>query len=1526
MPTTQEIQSWLAANPTASDATIAAAMNQYGVTPAQMAAATGIAPEVVQSRYEAALPAPAPAPAPAPLSTVTAPAATTAPVVDVAKPVTSAPLSTVAAAAPVTPKATAEEIKNYFSGASGALPTMSQIQADMAKYNVTEADIKAATGKTLEELNPTLTYYTGKQYEGNQVLNLARQLATATDAGALKGGVFGEKGASIGFDFDQAKKVLGDNPSAVSQVLLDAAAGLIDKGITDLSQLKYGDITGQVNVRPEYDQNGVPTGRYVANWGGDYEGNNQQTRVLTPEEAAKVVSKEVGGADGSYTAYEPLTTTIGKGIYDSKGNLISNTGQLQVGETYTGPGGTQYKLTFDESGKPAFGTTGFSTGNMGDVAGILSVLQFVPGAQPFVLAANAALAAANKNPLGALASVAGIPGVSDFVNPQLASALTTANQVSNAVNAANKGDLLALVNAGVGATGVGGAPLGETGLTVGDALKTANFANAVSTGDPNAISRALSSIIGSQKTGTAGGITNRTYDDTIVSAGAKAFVDSKNVGASDADAYAAADAVMIDLESSRPDGATIKKDLGEFAGIDEAIQKNAMDDLVRADKLDLIKNTPNFNDAFSQARALLGPNQTFEWNGRQYSTATFAENPALGGNVVPGASSTTAGGGRGSYAGFDAAAAAESAGKSNKPAAEAKDIKETGFWSNLADSISNQMNLSSKAANDYLKNNPNSPITKSVSEAYEAAGELIKNAGGGTALMLDNKPVADALVKGGSDLINLGQSLGTGPQDTKNWNETLSLIDKADGLKEKLAVLAGRVMDGTSGLGRQTAIELKQELPALFLGGGSFKASVLAAGVIDAGDTGGSVALDEYQKSIKAGKSHQESLSDARTAGIAAGATELAVDLTLGKLAEFAVGKLGSVGAKAAGRVAGETVTEGVQEGAAAGAVDIASGRAVDVNNMLTNMVAGAAVGHSTSLSTAALGAAQDVGEADEIKSTIGNINSSVATAAKSGDVGSLNSAIETSIKLGADAGVDQGSLMTITVGSALANGASVDATVNSAVNAALSTDAGNAEQVATDIFSAVNAVDGNIVATESALKKSLIDLGVSQDAASSIVSTAKNNASTTSLIPGVTTKSDAVTKAATDADITTASKTDADTGANVKIETDAATGITTQVTTDANTNTQTTVTTDPNTNTTTQTVVNSNNNTKTEVSVNADTNVTTQVTTDPNTNTKTTVTTDPNTNTQTVVVVDVNTGEIIVDEVMEAPEDWMPPDITPVPPVEPPVVPTVQTPKTATPKSKTPTPKKATPQAAGLAGGVGAMLPSGFDMESVYLPSKETQKAIDPLQRVMEAQAELEKTAMMQQIDPRLLGLLQQRMTPEQQPGQPQQFNKDIGALAQLLSGQPTEAANENPYYSYGSEDSIDSILGGKAANYAEGGYVEPLKAAGGAMALPLLAKSGGALGHYGGREDFKDGKHVAGEGDGQSDDIPAWLADGEFVFPADVVSALGNGSTKAGTDKLYEMMHSIRDRARSKGPEDLPPPALKSPLDYLKSHKRSK
>lgn len=65
-----------------------------------------------------------------------------------------------------------------------------------------------------------------------------------------------------------------------------------------------------------------------------------------------------------------------------------------------------------------------------------------------------------------------------------------------------------------------------------------------------------------------------------------------------------------------------------------------------------------------------------------------------------------------------------------------------------------------------------------------------------------------------------------------------------------------------------------------------------------------------------------------------------------------------------------------------------------------------------------------------------------------------------------------------------------------------------------------------------------------------------------------------------------------------------------------------------------------------------------------------------------------------------------------------------------------------------------------------------------------------------------------------------------------------------------------------------------------------------------------YAKGGYLNGDGDGMSDSIPATiegkqparLADGEFVIPADVVSHLGNGSTKAGAQRLYEMMSRVR------------------------------
>jgi hypothetical protein len=76
----------------------------------------------------------------------------------------------------------------------------------------------------------------------------------------------------------------------------------------------------------------------------------------------------------------------------------------------------------------------------------------------------------------------------------------------------------------------------------------------------------------------------------------------------------------------------------------------------------------------------------------------------------------------------------------------------------------------------------------------------------------------------------------------------------------------------------------------------------------------------------------------------------------------------------------------------------------------------------------------------------------------------------------------------------------------------------------------------------------------------------------------------------------------------------------------------------------------------------------------------------------------------------------------------------------------------------------------------------------------------------------------------------------------------------------------------------------------------------------------------------DGRSDDIPAVLSDGEFVFDAETVALLGNGSSKAGANRLEEMRQAVRKQkggALSRGNFS---PDAKSPLAYLKSSKRGR
>jgi len=114
-----------------------------------------------------------------------------------------------------------------------------------------------------------------------------------------------------------------------------------------------------------------------------------------------------------------------------------------------------------------------------------------------------------------------------------------------------------------------------------------------------------------------------------------------------------------------------------------------------------------------------------------------------------------------------------------------------------------------------------------------------------------------------------------------------------------------------------------------------------------------------------------------------------------------------------------------------------------------------------------------------------------------------------------------------------------------------------------------------------------------------------------------------------------------------------------------------------------------------------------------------------------------------------------------------------------------------------------------------------------------------------------------------------------------------------------YGTNDNTKGDTGLSTDGYGIG-RLNNLAAAG------SRAKAADTFYAMGGPVSFAQGgqNYLNGQGDGMSDSIPATiegqqparLADGEFVIPADVVSHIGNGSSKAGSKQLYAMLDRIR------------------------------
>jgi hypothetical protein len=529
-------------------------------------------------------------------------------------------------------------------------------------------------------------------------------------------------------------------------------------------------------------------------------------------------------------------------------------------------------------------------------------------------------------------------------------------------------------------------------------------------------------------------------------------------------------------------------------------------------------------------------------------------------------------------------------------------------------------------------------------------------------------------------------------------------------------------------------------------------------------------------------------------------------------------------------------------------------------------------------------------------------------------NTGDLTQAIDTSIGSAINSGVDPSVAITSVINAANSVGADPNTVAVAAVNAA--TTATTAPSTATTAPATATTAPATVTTAPSTATTAPatatpttagIDTTVSNTVATAISSgtnpaTAVNSAVTTAVSAGTnpvvaigsavtaavnagtdpTTAVTAAVTAATNSGVDMTVATNAANNAANNAAT-AAAGITTNTTVDSGANTTTTTTTNANNNTTTIVSTNTNTGATTTTNTNNNTGIDTSITQNPDTNTTNKTVTNTNTDLTVSVNIDDSTGAVVSingpGTVID--KDTVVVDGTPI---------DVNTGEILSPEEVEKRKKAAvnkTPVSP-------SRPPSGTGNITITEPTYAAKKSDI---------AETWLGGRFRNIAPLAgLGALLPQDSPMFQEAQA------ISALRRA-SGIDNEAKTpEADYYAYGTEPSYAKVLepfmnGGTVQKYAEGGKI---------MASPLMAASGGDVPH-------KGSHYVQGAGGGQDDLIPAQLADGEYVFDADIVAALGDGSNKEGAKKLDAMREAIRKHKRGGSIKSIPP-AAKSPLAYLK------
>ncbi len=151
---------------------------------------------------------------------------------------------------------------------------------------------------------------------------------------------------------------------------------------------------------------------------------------------------------------------------------------------------------------------------------------------------------------------------------------------------------------------------------------------------------------------------------------------------------------------------------------------------------------------------------------------------------------------------------------------------------------------------------------------------------------------------------------------------------------------------------------------------------------------------------------------------------------------------------------------------------------------------------------------------------------------------------------------------------------------------------------------------------------------------------------------------------------------------------------------------------------------------------------------------------------------------------------------------------------------------------------------------------------------------------------------------------------NDEVAAMNQAIAEMDQQAAlNPNPDISLSADVGIGGA--GQGAGNGNGNTTS-----GGTVGSGQPGTEGSAAWARGGLIGYASGGYLEGEDGGMDDTIPAAvdgiapaaLSHGEFVFPADVVSALGDGNSKAGAKKLEGLIALVRQQKYGKASQPKP------------------